>query len=352
MPPMPLSGAIRTVTLPDDEKSAVRLLSELYERGDDEPIHAIRSECLSRFGDSADVRNFVYMVEVNRGINGHDFDRDLVEEAVPFWMRKDAERRWVKHSLLYCQGNAWTALKRYSEAISKYEEALQLQPGFAKCWKNMGSAYLSLDRREKAKECYERALEHNPTLFEALYCLGALLGKDGKDLPKALDCMNNIEVAPLPPIQQASVLAWRAILCLKLGRYSEGIENGEKAIQADSSQDWTWINTAKLYALARREDKKWLKSAATFWERFVKEFPQSGQGWSELGFTLRFLSERASTAEERATTAQRSLQAFEMAIRRGVEDVGLIWDLGQNRASLSGYGRSARSRTSPPRGNV
>jgi len=317
--------ASAAVELPDDRPLAAALLKRMYEEGRDEEVHAVRAECLARFGSDPVIRNIVYMVEVNRGINNKDFDRQLAEESVSFWQSDEAERRWVRHSLLYNQGNALMALRRLGEAVTKYEEALRLWPAFAECWKNLGSAHQGLGRRDLAKKCYETALAHNPYLFEASYCLGALFAEGNEDPCTALHYMNAINVETLPLAQRAAVYAWRAIFCLRLGRYGNGIACGEKAIQADPGQPWAWEHTGRLYALARREDKKWRKPALRFWRRFVERIPERGDAWSELGFTLWLL--RGDVADEgKPALTEETLQAFENAIRCGTTDEGLVWD--------------------------
>jgi tetratricopeptide (TPR) repeat protein len=343
LPAPSLAAAHSTVVLPTDRASAVRMLGELYVQNREMDILALKEACLSRFGDDADVRNFIYMVEVNRGINDMAFDNDLVKEAVEFWASGDAMKRWAPFSLLFNQGNALMAMKRYGEAVQKYEEALRLEPRFAECWKNLGSAHLALGKRSLAKEHYTTAIKYQPKLFEALYCLGATLAEDNEDADRALGYMERIRETALAPSQQAAVCTWRAILYLRLGRYSEGIINGEQAIQADPDQVWAWQHTARLYAVARRQDKRWLKPALDFWRRFVKRFPQSGQGWSELGFTLWFLRAQTGETESRAL-AQEALHAFESAVAHGPSDDGLVWDrIGHLREDLDDMPEAERA---------
>ena len=316
----------RRIELPERSTEVVKLFRRMYFSGREDDIHAAKERVVVQFGDAPEVMSALYMVEVNRGINGREFDGELVKKAAAFWGSLPCANQGHKAGLLYNQGNALTALKRHAEAVTKYEESLALAPESAECWKNLGSAYFSLGRDEEAGTCFEKALALNPRLFEALYCLGTLLVKQGGDLARALDCMNSIDLRPIPPSQQAAVLAWRANICLSLGQYAEGIEQGELAVQADPEQPWSWMHTAKLYAVARGEDKRWLRPAADFWERFLKRFPESDQAASELGFTLWFLRAEAECGHERETLSRRALEAYQVAIEKGEEDGGLLWD--------------------------
>jgi tetratricopeptide (TPR) repeat protein len=48
---------------------------------------------------------------------------------------------------------------RAEESLVFYEEAARLEPGFARAYHNLGFAYQHLSLRQKALECYDRALE-------------------------------------------------------------------------------------------------------------------------------------------------------------------------------------------------
>ena len=53
-------------------------------------------------------------------------------------------------------------------AIPHYARALQLRPGFARGWLNLGISFANMDRYEEAAKAYIQALHLNP---EAKYVL-------------------------------------------------------------------------------------------------------------------------------------------------------------------------------------
>eukprot|EP00741_Cyanophora_paradoxa_P008451 tig00001331_g8178.t1 len=61
---------------------------------------------------------------------------------------------------------------RYQEAESLYARALELDPGYAEGYSNLGALYLETGRAEAAVQAFQRALEANPRLPEAHNNLG------------------------------------------------------------------------------------------------------------------------------------------------------------------------------------
>ena len=167
------------IKLPEDKDEALELLQRLYRSGGDITIHSLATKCELLFADDAPIMGVVYSAEVNlanRLVPEH-VDRNRLGRAVEFWSREDigdgsAESRAGQ---LYNKANALDALERYPEAIEAFEAALREIPDFAKCWKNLGSAYDKAGDVRRSIECLERSVELEPTLVEALLSLGAVL---------------------------------------------------------------------------------------------------------------------------------------------------------------------------------
>jgi tetratricopeptide (TPR) repeat protein len=72
------------------------------------------------------------------------------------------------------QGNAYTALERYDEAVASHEKALEVDPRSHKAWANLGVTYRRSGKLDKAEECYKRSLEIKSDYADAHVNLGAL----------------------------------------------------------------------------------------------------------------------------------------------------------------------------------
>jgi tetratricopeptide (TPR) repeat protein len=79
--------------------------------------------------------------------------------------------------------NAWCGLgfadhglQRYSDAIEAYRQALRIKPDYADAWNNLGNAYRRLQRYSDAIEAFRQALRIKPDYAEAWYNLGNVYG--------------------------------------------------------------------------------------------------------------------------------------------------------------------------------
>ncbi len=65
---------------------------------------------------------------------------------------------------LFYQGIEYTQQHRLDEALKAYEAYCQLNPDNHVVWQNMGVVHILLLNKEKAKQCFQRALEINPSM--------------------------------------------------------------------------------------------------------------------------------------------------------------------------------------------
>jgi tetratricopeptide (TPR) repeat protein len=59
------------------------------------------------------------------------------------------------------EGNLFSVVKKFEEAIECYNEALKINPKNDDVWCNKGNCYLSLKCYEEADKCYNEALKIN-----------------------------------------------------------------------------------------------------------------------------------------------------------------------------------------------
>lgn len=308
--------------LPDDAEETYRILFNLYNTGDDLVIHVLAPQCEAKFSDSPEIMNLMFMAEINLAINGGSVIPERLEKAIEFWNSPTSKTRYKTYSLSYNKGNALSALKRFSEAIEQYRASLAEKPDFACCWKNLSAAYLAVGDTLSTRQSLEESLKQDPQHFEALYCLATFSMQVEKNPEIALSYLNQIITSRLSSIHLAAVHGWKAAVYVKLGRYAEGIACAEDAIAISPEREWAWRVAGRLYALARQHNKKWLGSAADFWQRFIDKHPDNVEAWAELGYVYWFLREQ----EDRAGLSKRALLAFTKAVELGHEDNGLVWD--------------------------
>jgi tetratricopeptide (TPR) repeat protein len=345
-PPRP---ALDGIELPEDLQKAAMFLHRLYENHQDMTIHVLASQCELRFADEPTVMGIVYAAEVNlaQDLLPEQVDRHRLEKAVEFWGRVDHdEEPEVLAGRLYNQGNALDALGRHAEAIGAFQEALKIQPELAEYWKNLGSAYDKAGDTALSVAALEKALALKPELVQGLLSLGALLVRTQIDPERGLEYLHRIPLHGSADDQRATVLTWKALACLQLGRLAEAVAHSESAVEAAPEQPWTWGTGAQVYSAARYTDAIWLRRAAAFFERFVTRFPEIGIAWAELGDTLWIISD---WGEDKAL-ARTARNAFMRAAELGYHDQGLVLDrvahaaeaLGEETQAEKFYRRAAK----------
>ncbi len=271
--------------LPSNARDAFQFLRTLYEQNDNRRIQQLSSDCERLFPNNKVIMSFVYMAEVNLGMNGGAFDQRRIADAIEFWNSNANRARSNEHRaiLAYNIGNALSVLKRYPAAIAKYRETLAAHPAYPQCWKNLGTAYVEIGDVRSAVVCFETALEFNPALPEALYSLATIHLTQRNDPERALRYLDQLLLVGVPKHMEAGAQAWKSHALLRLGDYAGGVVCAEKAIRLSPKNLWAWVAAARLYVLLRHQDSHWLRPALSFWERFIDEFPQEAEAWIEFG---------------------------------------------------------------------
>ena len=106
-------------------------------------------------------------------------DSNLTPSPSPVATRRtssEAEER-------YANGVALGEQARWEEAISEFDEAIRLDPRYARAYLYRGGSYFSLGQFERAIQDYDEAVRLNPRLAEAYVGRGVayiLLGRDSE----------------------------------------------------------------------------------------------------------------------------------------------------------------------------
>ncbi len=80
--------------------------------------------------------------------------------------------------------------QKFAEAVTRYQNALKLQPNTPDLQFNLGIALTQLNRLEESANAYRQAIKIKPNFFEAHGNLGTILQRQGK-LEEAITCYQN-----------------------------------------------------------------------------------------------------------------------------------------------------------------
>jgi tetratricopeptide (TPR) repeat protein len=166
-------------------------------------------------------------------------------------------------SELYERGNTLYELKRYSDALVSYREALKIDPENADAWKGQGDTNLALKKYPQALANYEKAIELTPDSWQAWLGRGQALERFGKK--------------------------------------TEALDSFDRSLELNSSAWEAWWGKAEVY-LAREE----YSAAHNALDKLLKLQPDRADFWYQKGWSLQNLDEyeRAIKAYDKAVAIE------------------------------------------------
>jgi tetratricopeptide (TPR) repeat protein len=204
------------------------------------------------------------------------------------WRRAIActARNYIAYNNL---GYVLAAEGRTAEAIEQYQNALDLNPGFADCNNNLGTAFLDQGRLDKALEYYHRALTIDPKFAEVENNLGILLTKQGKPSEAIEHYQKAIELKPT----RAEFYDNLGNLLADHGRVSDAIPEFEKALEIDPDNAKFHYNFANIYFSQGNWDE-----AINQYQQALKQMPDSIHAHYQLGLALQCRGHFAAAIEQ------------------------------------------------------
>src|SRR5438046_176761 len=86
----------------------------------------------------------------------------------------------------FARASAWDGEpERWEEAVEAYGRVVEIDPGYAAAWNNLGLLQHRMGRYERAQACYRSALEADDSCCQAAFNLGSL-HEDLSDLSSAI----------------------------------------------------------------------------------------------------------------------------------------------------------------------
>jgi tetratricopeptide (TPR) repeat protein len=148
-------------------------------------------------------------------------------------------------NLFFNQGNTFTVLKEWEEAIISFEKSLKLDPDNSKLWHNKGMVLNNLGRQEEAIESFNNALQL--VKFASTYFhKGIALRKLGRYEEATADYDKALE---LESSNQHEIWNEKGISLQALGRYKEAIDSHFKASEIKKDDPTSWLNLRILLEL-------------------------------------------------------------------------------------------------------
>jgi len=180
--------------------------------------------------------------------------------------------------------NAWNNLgiiatreERMAEAISYFQQALQLSPNHLVALENLGNAYRQQKQWQDARKTLEQAVRVGPQDPEANYSLGMVYAQlDETDLAYQY-LQQALQLRPAYP----EALNNLGVLYLRTERRDEAVAKFEECIRLAPTFDQSYLNLARVYSIEGRQDK-----ARTVLRELLERDPknrEAGKMLAELG---------------------------------------------------------------------
>ncbi|AFY31115.1 CHAT domain-containing protein [Calothrix sp. PCC 7507] len=180
----------------------------------------------------------------------------------------------------YLRGYALSNLKRNEEAIASFDKVLAIQPDYYAAWNRKGAALDHLKRYEDAIASFDQAIKIDPDNHEAWHNKGNMLDKLG-EYEKAL-----ISYDKAQQLDSSCYSGWnaRGVTLTSLGRDEEAILSCDKALAIQPNDHLAWFNRGNaLVNLGRYEE------ALTSSNKALEIEPNFHQAWDNRGTALRNL---------------------------------------------------------------
>ncbi|WP_103668775.1 tetratricopeptide repeat protein [Pseudanabaena sp. BC1403] len=142
------------------------------------------------------------------------------------------------------RGIALRQLDRSEEAITSYDKALKIKPDCHEAWNFRGIALINLGRNEEALISYDKALQLKPDLLEAWNLRGIALSNLGRNEEAIAAYDKALKLKP----DYHEAFRGRGISLTRLGQYDKALTDFNQAIESDPNDLQSRINRGVLFA--------------------------------------------------------------------------------------------------------
>lgn len=134
------------------------------------------------------------------------------EEALEQFSAAEAKglKNFKESELYYCMGNCFYRLENYGTCIEYQRKCLDAEPEYFSAWVSLGVAYKKTGERDKAMECYQKALEYDPRNSDSAN-LYISLGSLYIELNKPMSAVEYLEKAQEYYTESPDVYAYLAV---------------------------------------------------------------------------------------------------------------------------------------------
>lgn len=335
-----LTESARSITVPANRVEAKSLLNQLRELGEDATISSAFAQFKTVLDGDWDAIADLYFAEIDLASNNHQFSRERVLEAISFLDKSRHRRSTHQGSILYCLGNAYSAIDLHQQAVVEYNAALELldSPKYsaliACCLKNLGSSLEKLEQFDAAKSSYERAIATNGNHADAHFALAQWHWRFDKDWNSALGHIDQVyQKTRHSAVTNRHINGLRAECLFQTGNVSEAFRLIWELVTTEKSGGWEWDWCARLVSEHGLKSEEAGKHALAFWSRYSQHCSSDKRALDEKFRCMLFLGELTGTTN----ISYADLTALgTQVIAYGTSEAAWVWDQLGHSAQLRG----------------
>jgi tetratricopeptide (TPR) repeat protein len=183
----------------------------------------------------------------------------------------------------YNLANVLSALGQFPEAIQQYKLALKREKNMPQIWKNLGSAYSSDGDKVQAMTCYDKALELNPLLPEALSSKAILFITDRS---KPQDALPLLEAAyrsqPAIATRWPEFWYWLTTACFEANELTLALKWVDEGLNHHPASGTLLSIKSSVLTKLQHSDPAHASSARSFWRSQLASEPRNYEARKQL----------------------------------------------------------------------
>ncbi|WP_414623086.1 tetratricopeptide repeat protein [Calothrix sp. CCY 0018] len=285
--------------MPDEQfKNRAQLCSDIYAVGmvavqaltGLQPIQLLRDAKTGQllWQDKAKVSEGLANV-VDKMVRFHFAERyQLADEAL-----EAVQNLSLTASYWFGRGDKLIELKDYQEAITAYDQAININPNYSRAWYHRGIALRQLKKYEKAIASYDQVIKIKPDDYQAWYSRGLVLDELDRNQEAISSFDRAIEIKP----DYHQAWYYRGLVFNNSGKYDDAFQSFDRAVQITPNYQQAWISRgAALNKLEKFYD------AITSFDKAIQIRQASSEAWNGRGWALKNLerNEEAIAAFDKA----------------------------------------------------
>jgi serine/threonine protein kinase len=229
-------------------------------------LKTVLNGCLAKRREERYARLDVLLAELIELYKAHS-DEPLAEIRAEAFTVEDYRNR----------GLTFANLGQHEQAISDFDKAIRLDPGYAKAYHNRGTSYFTLGQHEQAISDFDKAIRLDPKDANAYYNRGTSYSELGQHEQAISDFDKAIRLDP----KDAGAYRNRGTSYFTLGQHEQAISDFDKAIRLDPDYAKAYHNRAINYASLGQNGK-----AIADYDEAIRLDPTLAPTWLGKGAAL------------------------------------------------------------------